>query len=863
MYKFHHDPPLLFLRFFRWFCHPELRDPIEGDLMELYGERFENSGKRGADLRFIRDVLLLFRPGIIRPYSNFNYLNQKGMFRNYLKIAWRHMLKRKMYSFLNVAGLTAGMAVVILIGLWIVDEISFNKNFKQHSRLAEVMVYQSLDTLWNVDIAIAVPNEYPIRNNYSGDIRAVSLVSQNDDYHILINGDKNLSGYGRWVQSDFPSMFTLNMLSGTRDALKDPSTMLISQKLGKALFGEKDPFNKILRVDNRFDLRVGGVYEDLPANCTFSGTQYLLPWDNKANWHNSITDWDNHTSSLFVLLSDKADFDEVARKIRNIPTPHIKAWNEELLLQPLDRLHLYNEYEKDQVNGGRIEFVWMYGIIGVFVLLLACINFMNLSTARSEQRAREVGIRKTAGSLRGQLISQFLMESVLMAVVALALAIIVVNAALPYFNFLTDKHMRMPWTNLEFWLMTAGFTLFTGFMAGSYPAFYLSGIQPIRVLKGTTRTGRGAVVPRKVLVVLQFTVSITLIIGTLVVFRQIQYAKDRPAGFDRSGLITITMNTPELHDHYEALRNEIMKTGVVENMAESSQSPAHFTDNNSVDWPGKDPAAEIFFRNVSVSSEFGKTIDWTIVRGRDFSGNIISDSSAAIINELAVKTMGLHDPIGVQVQFGGKDFTIIGVASDMITQSPYDRQEPAIFLMKGWYGVIIIRLKSGIPFHEAITEIEPVFRKTNPDSPFEYRFVDEVYRRKFADEERIGKLAGLFASLAIFISCLGIFGLAAFTAERRTKELGIRKVLGATVVQLWRLMSGNFLVLVTISFLISVPFISYFMSDWLDRYNYHTTLPWWAFLVVGVGALLITLATVSVQALRVAGTNPVKSLRSE
>lgn len=856
-------PPKLFLRFFRWFCHPDLRDFIEGDLRELYAERYEYTGKRRADLRFIRDVLLLFRPGIIRPFSNLNFLNRQEIFRNNLKIAWRHMLKRKMYSFLNVAGLTSGLAVAILIGLWIYDEVSFNKNFELHDRLAQVKIYQALGDLSGVDISVSEPEAEPFRNTYSADFKAVSLVLHDGEYHTLNTADTHISGLGRWTEEEFPEMFTLNMISGSRQALKDPSTMLISQSLSKALFGNSDPMNKTIQIDDRYDLQVGGIYKDLPENCTFSDTKYLLPWKNKENWRNTVTDWDNHNCALFVQLADHVDIGEVAEKVRRAPSSHFTAWTEEFRLQSLDKIHLYNEYKDGNVSGGRIDYIWMYGIIGIFVLLLACINFMNLATARSEKRAREVGIRKTAGSLRGQLVGQFLTESVLMAFIAFALSIILVFIMLPFFNLIAGKHIVMPWSNTWFWILAVAFTLLTGIISGSYPAFYLSAFKPISVLKGKLITGPGAAVPRKILVVLQFTVSIALIIGTMIVFSQIQYAKDRPAGFNRGGLITVPLNTPLLWNHLETIRNDLLKTGVVGDVAESSQSPADFNNNNTIDWPGKDPASQIWFRDVVVSPDYGKTVGWTILEGRDFSKEHISDSSAAILNKTAADTMNLKDPIGTRITYFGKDYTVIGITYDMVTQSPYRPEEPAAFFMKGYYGCIIIRIKPGDPVHDALATLEPVFKKYNPDSPFEYQFVDEAYGHKFANEERIGKLAGFFASLAIFISCLGIFGLAAFTAECRTKEIGIRKVLGASVTHLWGLLSREFFLLVIISSTIAVPVTLYFMSEWLKNYTYRISLSWNVFALAVAGAVVVTMATVSYQIIRIALANPVKSLRIE
>jgi len=784
------------------------------------------------------------------------------MIRNYFKTAWRNLVKNKLHSFINIAGLSVGMAVAILIGLWIWDELSFNGSFDNHKKLAQVMVTQTMNNESGTEESCSVPLAAALRNNYPGDIKYVSLIS-GDDGHTLTAGEKHLSATGTWVEHDFPEMFSLKMLEGSRNALKDPYSVLLTQSMAKALFGNVPALNKTIKIDNRLEMKCGGVYADLPQNTTFYNTKFLLPWTNKENWRAKQTAWDNHCTRLFVQLTANADFEKTTAKIKNLPTPHITAWKEELLLHPADKLHLYTEFTNSKATGGRIQFVWLFGIIGVFVLLLACINFMNLSTARSEKRAKEVGIRKTMGSLRGQLIGQFLGESVLVVFVSFLLTLLFVQLALPFFNNLADKQMAVPWGNPLFWLLSIGFTLFTGIISGSYPAFYLSAFEPIKVLKGIFRMGgRLASLPRKVLVVTQFSVSIILIIGTIIVFRQIQYAKDRPVGYTREGLITVPL-TADLWGRYDVLRNDLLQTGAVANMAESSQPATEFNNNNSMYWSGKDPSLVIFFRDVNVTYEFGQTIGWHIKEGRDFSKEFATDSASAIINESSARVMGFKNPVGETIKFDNKNFTIVGVVKDMVTQSPYEPLQPSVFFCGSWMNVITIRIKPGIPVNQALAKIAVVFKKYGPDTPFEYKFVDDLYARKFSNEVRIGSLASVFAILAIFISCLGLFGLASFIAEQRTKEIGVRKVLGATVFNLWKMLSKDFLGLVLISCFIAIPVAWYFLNQWLQNYNYHTAISWWVFAATAVGALMITLLTVSFQAIKAAIASPVKSLRTE
>ena len=790
------------------------------------------------------------------------------MLKNYFKLAWRNLLKGKWYSVINIVGLATGMAVALLIGLWITDELTFNQYCRNHARLAQVMTTQTFNGETGTGDAVAIPLREELRTKHADDFKQVSLASWNSS-HILAVGDKKITMSGMWVQPEFPAMLPLKMIRGQADVLKDPSSILINRSVAKSLFGSEDPMNKILKVDNKLEMKVGGVYEDLPRNTSFYEMQILLPWDtylSSESWlKNALTQWGNHSFQLFVQLNDRGDFDKITAKIRYIPRAHVQEGKEELVLQPMDKWRLYNEFKNGKVVGGRIQFVWLFGIIGVFVLLLACINFMNLSTARSEKRAREVGIRKAIGSLRGQLIGQFLSESLVVALLSFVLAIGLVLLLLPFFNSLADKQMSIPWANPFFWLLGLGFTFFTGLLSGSYPAFYLSGFEPIKVLKGSFRIGPWAALPRKILVVVQFTVSITLIIGTIIVFRQIQYAKDRPVGYTREGLITISLNTPEIHGHYDALRSNLLQTGVLENMAESS-SPATEIWSNQIgfDWKGKDPNSVPLFGIVAVTHDFGPTLHWSIKEGRDFSRDFSTDTGSLILNESAVKLTGFRDPVGQVIKWNGKDRMVTGVVRDMVMQSPYRPVQPTIFFLDyGWTSTITLRVKPTLPIRQALTKIEPVFKKYNPGSPFEYKFVDEDYAKKFSDEERIGRLATFFAILAIFISCLGLFGLASFVAEQRTREIGIRKVLGASVFIIWRMLSREFVMLVTISFIIAIPIAWYYLTQWLQKYQYHTKVSWLVMVSAGVGALVITLMTVSYQAIAAALANPMKSLRSE
>jgi len=794
------------------------------------------------------------------------------MFKNYFRTALRYLQKNKAHSFINIAGLSVGMAVALLIGLWIWDELSFDKNHRNYDRIAEVMQQQTIHGNIATSRVIPVPLEAELRKSYSNDFKHIVLTSH-PGAHVLTAGDKVISNPGIFMGPEGPVIFTLSMLKGASDGLKDPSSMLISASLSKTLFGDAEPMGKLIKLDNDASFRVTGVYEDLPLNNSLRDIAFIAPWDSYASHdlaERTLTDWKDNSFFLYVQLADNADLNKVSGKIRDVKRNNLskddaKKISPVIFLQPMRKWHLYSQFRNGVNTGGAIEYVWMFSIIGAFVLLLACINFMNLSTARSEKRAKEVGIRKAVGSVRTQLITQFFCESLLVALLAFVLSLLLVQLTLPFFNGLSGKKMSIPWNSHLFWLISLGFTFFTGLVAGSYPALYLSSFQPVKVLKGVFKAGRLAAIPRQALVILQFTVSVVLIIGTVVIFRQIQFARNRPVGYTRDGLVNITTSTNDLHNHFEAMRTELLRSGMVTEVAESS-SPATGVNNNrdDVSWEGKDPALTTDFANIRITMSYGRTVGWQFVQGRDFDSRLGTDSSSVVVNEAAVKYIGFSNPIGKVLRFRNRDHRIIGVIKDMVMSSPYDPVKQTIFyITPEEFGYVNIRINPDVSAHEAIKKIEEVCKTYSPAVPFSYKFVDDEYAMKFNNEARIGRLAGFFATLAVFISCLGLFGMASFMAEQRIKEIGVRKVLGASVFNLWGLLSKDFIKLVAIAIVLAVPLASYFMSGWLDKYQYRADMSWWIFVLTAVGALLITLLTVSYQSIRAATMNPVKSLRSE
>ena len=790
------------------------------------------------------------------------------MLKNYFRIAWRSLLKNRSSSIINVGGLAVGMMVALLIGAWIRDEVSFDHWHAHHARIVRAMDTQIENGQVSTSGLVAIPLEKELESKCGNYFKQLVLTSQSNQL-ILGWGDKKISQEGLFVQPGFVSLFTLKMLEGSPDELKDPSSILLSQSAAKALFGGNDPMGKTVDLSGRAMIKVAGIYEDLPASTTLFPVRFLAAWDKfieVTGMQQATTQWGNHSFFLYGQLSPQADLSRLNDLIKDIPEQHMPGSKESVFLHPMDRWHLYGDFKDGKEAGGQIQLVRLFGIIGAFVLVLACINFMNLSTAHSEKRAKEVGIRKAVGSLRGQLVRQFLTESLLMAFISCCFALALAQISLPFFNHLTGKQISLPYSSPLCWVCLLGFAVFTGLVAGSYPAFYLSAFAPVKVLKGTLRIGGNAALPRRMLVVVQFTVSVALILGTLIVYRQVLYAKDRSVGYSRAGLISLDLNAPDPYKNYGALRQELMETGMVEDMAESSSPSTHIWNSyGDIGWEGKDPRLSVSFGMIAVTHDYGKTMGWKIKEGRDFSRSFPTDTGSFILNEAAVKLMGVADPVGRVMTWEGKTCRITGVVKDLVMESPFEAVKPTIFFLQydDWLSFLTTRIKLDVPVDKALAAIEPVFKKYDAGSPFDYRFVDQEYAGKFWNEQRIGKLATVFAVLAIFISCLGLFGLASFSAEQRGKEISIRKVLGASMFSIWRLLSREFFLLVAISCCIAIPISYYCMHEWLQQYTYRTQISWWIFAASIAGALLVTLVTVSIQALKAAVINPAKRLRTE
>ena len=799
------------------------------------------------------------------------------MIRNYFKIAWRNLIQSKVYSFINIFGLALGMSVTIMIGLWVNDELSYNNSFTNKQQIAQIFQSQTFNGNTGTGPAIPRPLEFALRDGYNDNFKHIVMSSWNNSLYLKY-GEVNISREGNFMQEAAPEMLDLEILKGEKNGLKEVNSIMLSTSTAKALFGSADPIGKIIKVNSKFDMNVTGVYKDIPVNNDFNDLNYIIPWKQyiiSQDWlKRAVDSWGNNSFQLFVQIADNTSMEKVTSIIKDVKlnaNEDTKQYNPQIFLFPMKDWHLRSNFENGKQAGGRIEYVWLFGIIGAFVLILACINFMNLSTARSEKRAKEVGIRKSIGSTRNQLIYQFLSESFLVVVFSFVVAVVLVLLSLNGFNSLAEKDIHFPWANIIFWLISLLFIVFTSLLSGSYPALYLSSFEAVKVLKGTFRAGRFAALPRKVLVVIQFTVSVALIIGTLIVMQQIEYTKNRPTGYDKGGLIQLPVMSEDFTGKFELMRNEFLNSNAIVEMSSSSSPTTQVWSNRSgYTWEGKQEGFQEDFAWTEVSYEYAKSLKLKFIAGRDFSREFASDSNAVILNKTAVKYMGIKDPVGKYLRDEDEEdpeppMQIIGVVEDMIMQSPYEPVKQTLYVFdrygEGNFYNLKLNPKQGVS--DNLKVIENVFKKHFPSLPFRYDFVDQQYAKKFAAEERIASLAGIFTALAIFISCLGLFGLASFVAEQRTKEIGVRKVLGASVGNVWVLLSKDFMYLISISLLIASPLAYYFMSIWIQKYTYRIDITFWVFFTAGVGAIAITLLTVSFQAIKAARSNPVLSLRTE
>jgi putative ABC transport system permease protein len=786
------------------------------------------------------------------------------MIKSFFKIAWRNLARNKVFSFLNITGLSIGITATILILLWIVYEMSYDQFHEKKDRIYEVYNSDLNDGkmgVWNTTpkvMAKSIQQDYP-------EVEHTVRVNWPNPFLFTV-GEKRIKATGHIVDSSFLEVFSFPLVKGnSKTALNGVNSVVITQSFAKKLFGDEDPIGKTVKVDNADNFTVTGVLKNLPDNTHFQ-VEYLMPWGylKQKGWDDE--NWGNNSTLTYVMLKENSGLASIAPKIKTLRSKYDKESPKmETFLYPFSRSYLYSKFENGKEVGGRIDIIKMFGIIAAFILLIACINFMNLSTARSERRAKEVGIRKVVGAQKNSLIGQFLGESVLISFIACMLALVMVWISLPFFNELIGTKLVLDVTDKWFWICGVTIILFTGVLAGSYPALYLSAFKPVAVLKGTFQKVHALVTPRKVLVVLQFTFAIILIISTIIVRQQLQNAQERQTGYSKDNLVYSFMEG-DAEKNYNLIKEELLSSGTAVSVTKTSAPLTEGWSNTwGFGWQGKPENDKTIVDRFCADDAIAKTAGFTILKGRDFDlKKYPTDSTAVLINESAVKLMKFKEPIGQIINDNGIDWHVVGVIKDFVLRSPFHPIEPMVIEgAKGWFNIIQIKFNNQQSTAKNLASAEAIFKKYNTEYPFNYQFVDEEYSKKFNNEKRTSKLAGLFAFLTIVISCLGLFGLASYMAENRIKEIGIRKVLGASVTGITGLLSKEFLKLVVISFFIAAPVAWYGMYKWLQEYPYRITIQWWVFVLAGLGAISIAFLTVSFQAVKAALANPIKSLRTE
>jgi ABC-type antimicrobial peptide transport system permease subunit len=776
------------------------------------------------------------------------------MIRNYFTVSLRNLLKKKIYSIINITGLAIGITCSILILLWVNDELSFDKFHPKADRLYQLMASADFDNTINTWQSVPLPSYEALKtaNSY---IRNSAVTDWGGD-HLLVHEEKKLYLRGFFVSEEFLTMFEFPLIYGNAtDVLNDASSIVITEETAAKFFGEEDPINKVIRVDDRGDLKVTGILKDIPKNSSFE-FDYLISWKHRRSVNPWVIEnednWGNYSFQVFVELSEPMNLAEVNEAIKLMLQDHGEdEMKSELFLYPLLRWRLHFSFENGEEKGGMIDFVKMFSLIAVFILIIACINFMNLATARSESRAREVGIRKSIGSNRSDLIIQFLSESLLISFIAYFIAILATFLILPFYNNLVDKELFINFRSFDFWIFSLAMIFLTGLLAGSYPAFYLSSFKPVKVLKGKLQEGRRASLPRKILVILQFGFSILLIMGTIVIYNQIQLVKNRELGYQQQNMIMVELND-ELDKNYHVLKNELLQSGIVDGVTISNSPITQINSNNFLGWPGKPEEQKVIFTTITTEYDYAHTMGIKILQGRDFSPDFPSDSSAILINQAALDLMDLEDPIGTELDLWGQKRTLVGVLDNVLMGSPYQEVKPLFAIIDDWGGYVTIRLSETEDINASLNQVKGLFEKYNAAYPFEYNFADLEFDKKFKSINMTSNLSNIFA-----------FGLAAYTAEQRTKEIGIRKVMGASVMNIVRLMTSDFSRLVVISYIISAPISWWLLSWYLERYPVHTKIHFWIFVVTGVFALGFALIIVTSQTIKAAHADPVNSLRNE
>ncbi|GAB4021897.1 ABC transporter permease [Spirosoma koreense] len=785
------------------------------------------------------------------------------MLRNYLKIAVRSLLKHKLYSSINVLGLALGMACSLLIGLWVKDELSYDRFLPDADRIAYVRV----NFPYNGETVTNYTTPGPLQQAIANAVPEVAAVTKtNYGPELLIKvGEKAAKQKGHFATDDFFGVFDLPVLYGNpKAALKQTNQIIITRKVAEKFFPNGLAMGKTLQLDNDKFYVVGAVIDDLPHNSTMQ-FDWMVNW--KVQEQDWMKTWGNNSFYTYVRLKPNTTLAQAEAAMSTL-YPRFAGKNFETgrpMLQPLTDLHLYAEYKNGQSVGGRIEYVRIFAIVALFILLIACINFMNLATARSANRAKEVGVRKVVGALRSSLVGQFLSESILTSFAAVLLALGLVWSILPTFNTVFDKHLTLNLTEPTLWLIILVLVLVTGFLSGSYPALFLSSLQPIKILKGRLQVGSGPALFRRALVIFQFSLSIFLIVGMLAVGKQMNYLRTKNLGLDRENVVYIPLEGEIAQPKkVEAFRQEVMRLPSIASVTTAMTLPVNIqSSSGDLNWPGKDPKLQTNVSCMFVGGDFTRTMNIKLLDGRDFRTDSPADSTNYLINEATAKLMGMKDPVGKEVSFWPGKGRVIGLMKDFHLNSLHQAIAPLILCFDVRNTSYLMAKTRAGQTQQAIAELERTAKAFNPNYPFNYHFLDEEYESMYRSEQQVNTLINYFGVLAILISCLGLFALAAFTAEQRTKEIGVRKVLGASVSNIVGLLSRDFLLLVLMALVIASPLAWWALNTWLGSFAYQTELPWWIFAVAGVLAVTIAFLTVSYQSIKAALVNPVTSLRSE
>ncbi len=792
------------------------------------------------------------------------YFIQPDMIRNYFKTAWRNLVNSKVYSVINIGGLALGMACSLLIGLWVNDELSYDRFLPD----ADNLYFVRYNSTFNGEVFTNWSTPGPLQEAIAKDVpevAAVTKITWNRETLLKV-GPVAVKEYGRYATADFFGVFNLPALAGnSKAALRQPNQIVLTRKVAEKLFPPGQALGKTLQLNNDKFYTVGAVVENIPANATVQFDWLVNFSEQEQEW---MKEWGNNSFLTYARLGPHVTAARAEASMKGLYARYINvkdAKNMYPVLHPLTDVHLYSDYKNGKVVGGQIEYVRIFSLVAVFILLIACINFMNLATARSQKRAREIGVRKVVGAHRWSLIGQFISESMLTCLLAAGVALMLVSLALPAFNQLFDKQLVLDLTNPALWLGTIGLVLLTGFVAGSYPALFLSGLRPVRILKGTLRVGAGPARFRRVLVVVQFSLSVFLIVAMLAVDRQMQYLRTKNLGLDRENVVYLRLEGEVSPPRkMETFRQEVLRIPAIASATTAMDLPINITSSSgSLTWPGKDPNLQTNVFSIFVGTDFIRTLNIKLVDGRDFRAGGPADTSNYLINEAAARLMGMKDPVGKEVEFWMGKGRVIGLMKDFHLASLHESIKPLIICLNPQNSnYLLVKTRPG-QTTQAIAGLERLSKRFNPNYPFAYHFVDEAYEQLYRTEQQVHTLVNYFGMLAIVISCLGLFGLAAFTAEQRTKEIGIRKVLGASVANLVGLLSKEFLRLVLIALLLATPLAWWAVNEWLSSFEYHASLSWWLFTAASALALLIAFLTISFQSIKAALANPVKSLRSE